>query len=426
MRYCTRCVYPDIAATPLTFDDAGVCSGCRVAAQREQIDWDERWVMFLELVETMRSDSNYDVVIPVSGGKDSYVQTHTAIQLGLKPLLVTYHGNNYLPEGEWNLSRMREVFDCDHIIVRPSVDTLVKMNRLGLRLQGDMNWHAHCGIFTVPIRVAVQHRVPFILWGEHGFMDLGGMYSHADFVEFTAKHRLEHALRGYDWYDFTNEGLERLGRPELQEGLTAKDLRWAMYPTDTEIDDVGLRGIYLGNYVNWDGNRNAELAMQHYGWRPAAQEFERTYRKISNLDDMHENGIHDYLKFVKFGYGRASDHACKDIRAGHMTRAQGIEMVRRYDSVKPRRDFERWLGYVDMSEQEFDSTCDRFRDPRVWRVAHGQWVKDTVWGAETAFGPVVESHLATTERSPSADEVVPLPESVYDGFGPREGKRVRG
>jgi N-acetyl sugar amidotransferase len=389
MRYCSRCVYPGVAATPLTFDEDGVCSGCRVAREAETVDWEERRKLLVELIDSYRSDSSYDVVIGVSGGKDSYFQTHIAVrELGLKPLLVTYHGNNYLPEGEWNLFRMREVFDCDHIVVRPSVDVLVRMNRIGFKLQGDMNWHAHCGIFTVPIQIAVRYRVPLILWGEHGFMNLGGMYSHNDFVEFTAKHRLEHSLRGYDWHDFTDEGLAQLGRPELSEGLTAKDLTWAQYPSDDEIDDVGVRGIYLGNYYPWDGNHNAQLAAELYGWREAQQPFERTYRRVSNLDDMHENGIHDYLKFVKFGYGRASDHACKDIRAGDMTRDEGVEMVRRYDHVKPRRDLERWLDYVGLTEDEFDVVCDGFRDPRVWRAEDGQWVKDTIWGEPEAFGPV--------------------------------------
>ena len=125
-----------------------------------------------------------------------------------------------------------------------------------------------------------------------------------------------------------------------------------------------------------------------YGWRKAQQPFERTYRMMSNLDDMHENGIHDYLKFVKLGYGRGSDHACKDIRGGLMTREQGIEMVRKYDHVKPRRDLERWLKYVNMSEEEFDRTCDTFRDPRVWRIENGEWVKDDIWNGSSAYGPV--------------------------------------
>jgi len=396
MQYCSKCVYPVVSATPLTLDADGVCSGCMVSGQRDTINWEERFGFLRELTDEYRTSSNYDIVIPVSGGKDSYYQTHVAVkELGLKPLLVTYHGNNYLPEGEYNLYRMREVFDCDHIIVRPSVDTLVKMNRVGFKLQGDMNWHGHCGIFTVPIQVAVRYKVPLMLWGEHGFMDLGGMYSYNDYVEFTAKHRLEHSLRGYDWQDFTDEGLDKLGRPELKEGLREKDLLWAKYPTDEEIDETGTRGIYLSNFVRWDANRHVELVMDLYGWKPAQQPFERTYRTMSNLDDMHENGIHDYLKFIKFGYGRATDHACKDVRAGLMSREEGIEMVRKYDHVKPRRDLERWLKYVDMTEDEFDYVCDTFRDRRVWRVEDGQWVKDNIWGEPSSYGPV---HLDPKER----------------------------
>lgn len=396
MRYCTKCVYPSVTATALTFDENGVCSGCRVHEQKKNIDWSQRMGWLRDLVSEYRSQNNYDILIPVSGGKDSYYQVHVAVhELGLKPLLVTYHGNNYLPEAEYNLQRMREVFDCDHIIVRPSTPVLIKMNRIGFRLQGDNNWHCHCGIFTTPIQIAVRYKVPLMMWGEQGFMDLGGMYSYNDFVEFTAKFRLEHSLRGYDWHDFTDGGLEKLGRAELREGLTSKDLLWAQYPSDEEIDAAGVRGIYLSNFVDWDANMHVKLVEERYGWRRAQQPFERTYRDFSNLDDMHENGIHDYLKFVKFGYGRASDHACKDIRAGLMSREEGIRMVQKYDHVKPRRDLERWLAYVGMTEAEFDRVCDGFRDRRVWRIEDGQWVKNTIWGADTAFGPV---HDQTASR----------------------------
>ena len=389
MKYCTRCVYPAMAASPLTFDGNGVCSGCRVSDQKAQIDWAERGRMLRDLLDEHRSKSGYDVVIPVSGGKDSYYQTHVAaVEFGLKALLVTYHGNNYLPEGEYNLNRMREIFDVDHFIARPSVRTLVKMNRIGFKLQGDMNWHNHCGIFSAPHQIAVKYRVPLMLWGEHGFLDLAGMYSLHDFVEFTYKHRVEHSLRGYDWWDFTDEGIERLGRPDLKEGLTEKDLTFYQYPSDAEIADVGVRGIYLGNYVDWDGNRNADISTRLYGWQQADRPFERTYRLVSNLDDMHENGIHDYLKFVKFGYGRASDHACKDIRSGLMSRDKGVAMVRKYDHVKPRRDLDRWLGYVGMTEDDFDRICDTFRDSRIWRIEDGQWVKDNIWGEPSTYGPV--------------------------------------
>ncbi|OGV42624.1 MAG: LPS biosynthesis protein [Lentisphaerae bacterium GWF2_57_35] len=389
MKYCTKCVYPGVAATPLTFDENGVCSGCRVAAQVTTLDWDKRLQMLKDLVKPYRSNSNYDIIIGVSGGKDSYFQTHVATKvLGLKPLLVTYHGNNYLPEGEYNLQRMREVFDCDHIIFRPSVDVLIKLNRIGFKLQGDMNLQNHCGIMTVPMQMAVRFKVPLVLWGEKGFMDLGGMYSYNDFVEYTAKGRKEHAMRGYDWYDFTDAGLEKLEHPELKEGLADKDLLWGQYPSDDEIDTVGVRGIHLSFYVRWDANAHVKLVKDLYDWQPVRKPFERTFRNFSNLDDMHENGIHDYLKFVKLGYGRGSDHSCKDIRGRYMTREEGVEMVRKYDHVKPRRDLERWLQYVSMTEDEFDAVCDTFRDPRVWWIKNSEWWKDNIWGEPSSYGPV--------------------------------------
>ena len=386
---------------PLSFNDEGVCTGCQVADQRSQIDWDTRLQQFHRIVGEYRCSNDYDILIPVSGGKDSYYQVHLATKvLGLKPLLVTYHANNFLEEGEYNLQRMREVFDCDHLILRPSETMLKKMNRLGFRLQGDMNWHSHCGIFTVPIQVAVRYNVPLILWGEHGYMDLAGMYSYDDFVEFTAKFRLEHAMRGYDWDDLTDEGLARLGRPEIGEGLEEKDLKWAQYPSDDELDEVGVRGIYTSNFVPWDSNRHVELVMKEYGWKPAAEPFERTYRRFSSLDDRHDVGVHDYLKFVKFGYGRASDHACHDVREGRISRAEGVEYVRKFDHVKPVKDLARWLDYAEITEEEFDHTCDLFRDPRVWDIREGQWYKENIWGGSSAYGEVclsseeVDSFLA--------------------------------
>jgi N-acetyl sugar amidotransferase len=373
MRYCTSCVYPSASAAPLTFDENGVCSGCRVARQKERIDWEERGEELRGIFEEYRSTngSNYDCIIPVSGGKDSHFQTFIVTQVyGLRPLLVTYHGNNYLPVGLRNLRNLRERFACDHIFFSPSVPVLQKLNRLCFRMMGDMNWHAHCGIFTYPVQIAVMHRIPLVVWGEHGFTDLAGMFSLNDRIEMTAKFRLEHAQRGYDWHDMIEDS----------EGLTEQDLLWAKYPTDEQLADVGVRGIYLGNFVNWEPNVQTEQMKMQWGFEESPEPFERTYRRMSNLDDMHENGAHDYLKFVKFGYGRATDHACKDIRAGLMTRDEGIEMVRKYDAVKPRKDLSRWLDYVGMSEDEFDEIADTFRDPRVWaKDERGEWIKDNIW-----------------------------------------------
>jgi N-acetyl sugar amidotransferase len=356
----------------MEFDDAGVCMGCRMSEVKAAIpksEWQRRRGLFREILDKYRSRDGrrHDVVIAVSGGKDSYFQTHVIKhEFGLNPLLVTYDGNNWTDVGWRNMVRMREVFGCDHVLVRPSVETLKKLNRLAFVIMGDMNWHAHVGITTAPVQVAVEKRIPLVIWGEHGYLDLSGQFSMYDFPEMSYRDRLEHFARGYEWNYF-------VGR----EGLTAQDMAIWKYPSDQSIYDLDLRGLYLGNYVYWEANDHGKMVVEKYGFEVSDVPFERTYRSMSNLDDMHENGVHDYLKYVKFGYGRCTDHACKDIRAGLMTREKGIELVRAMDPVKSR-DLQRWLSYVGMDEAEFDAIADTFRDPRVWRLEDGRWTRDSL------------------------------------------------
>lgn len=377
--YCSNCVYP-VNAVNLNLDENGVCTSCKTAETFEELSsdfWIERKAKFEKLINQYKKDNNpnYDCLIPVSGGKDSFYQAHViAKEYGLKPLLMTYHGNNYLPEGDRNRDLMRNVFDADHIVWGPSVEVLKKLNKITFKMMGDMNWQNHCGIQTAPINLAVKFDIPLIIWGETNW-DISGMYSPDDFVEFSARVRHEHDLRGYEWYDM------------MKHGLKEKDMIWAKYPSDEEILETGARGIYLGNFFKWDPNKQTELVMDKYNWEPAEKPFERTYRTMSNLDDRYENGIHDLMKFVKFGYGRASDHASKDIRTGYMSRDVGIEMVRKYDSVISS-DLYYWLDYVDMSEDEFWSIADSFRDPRVWWIEDGKWYKDNIWGASESYGNV--------------------------------------
>ena len=380
MNYCIKCVYP-FATVNLNVDDDGICSACKTSESFNELDrsfWEQREKKFKKLISRYLkdNDSNYDCLIPVSGGKDSFYQAHLmAKEYGLKPLLMTYHGNNFLPEGDSNRDLMRHSFDADHIVWGPSVDVLKKLNRVAFKMMGDMNWQNHCGIVTSPIQIAVKFKIPLIIWGETNW-DISGMYDPDDFVEFSARVRHEHDLRGYEWYDMIKH-----------EGLKEKDMMWAKYPSDEEIIDVGVRGLYIGNFFEWDPNRQTKLIQEKYGWKSAEKPFERTYRKMSNLDDRYENGIHDLMKFVKFGYGRGSDHASKDIRTGYMTREEGVEMVRKYDAVVSS-DLYHWLDYVDMTEDEFWSIADTFRDPRVWWIENNKWWKDNIWGEPSSYGSV--------------------------------------
>ncbi len=383
MQYCTKCVYP-ASTVNISFNDEGVCSSCETFREFDEIneiDWNIKLEKLSKIIRDSKSsdnDSNYDCLIPVSGGKDSYYQTYIITKkLGLKPLLMTYHGNNFLPEGDANRDLMRHKFDCDHIVWGPSINVLKKLNRICFKRMGDMNWQNHCGIFSAPIQVAVKFKIPIIIWGEVNW-DISGMFDPDDEVEFSARVRHEHDLRGYEWYDFLND---------KEDVLHEKDLLWAKYPSDKEILDVGVRGLYLGNFVKWDPNAHTQLMIDKFNWKPAMKPFERTYRLMSNLDDRYENGIHDLLKFIKFGYGRCSDHASKDIRTGYLSRKEAIKLVKKHDHVISS-DLYYWLEYVDMKEEEFWKIADTFREPSVWSIIKNEWVKDNVWGKKCSYGKV--------------------------------------
>ncbi|MCE2510437.1 MAG: N-acetyl sugar amidotransferase [Alphaproteobacteria bacterium] len=373
VRWCSRCLYPSVSAAPMEFDDEGICMGCRSAEKKVEIpagEWERRKELLIDILEKnrCRDGNRHDCIIAVSGGKDSHFQTHYIKNvLGFNPLLVTYYGNNFSPAGQRNLLRMKETFGVDHLIYQPSVELLKKLNRLGFTIMGDMNWHNHIGICTVPMKLAVQHKIPIVIWGEHGYSDLSGQFSMTDFVEWTYRTRLEHYCRGYEWNYVV--GLE---------GITKQDMWAYQYPTDQEIFDLGLRGIHLSNYVYWEANKHAKMVIDKYNFEVADEPFDRTYRTMSNLDDIHENGVHDYMKFIKLGYGRCTDHATKDVRAGVLSRGQAVDLVRKHDHVKPR-DLTRWLEYTGMSEDEFDAIADTFRNPRVWRRENDAWVKDNLW-----------------------------------------------
>ena len=371
MSWCKKCLYPISSAVALSMDGEGICSGCRIHEQKKSIDWDRRLELLIDEVEPYRRSSGYECVIGVSGGKDSYYQVHFVKEkLGLNPLLITYNGNNYLDAGWRNLERMKDVFNVDHYIMSPSTSLLVRLNRLGFKMMGDMNWHNHAGIATLPMQFAANLNIPLVFYGEHGWTDLGGMHSMHDFVEYTSRFRKDQQMRGFDWDNMICDE---------EEIISEKEMEVFKYPSDEQIMQVGLRGLFIGNFDPWDANAHMKLVTEKYDWKESPIPFERTYRRFSNLDDKYENGVHDYLKFIKFGYGRATDHACKDIRGGYMSRERGIEMVAKYDHVKPS-DLYEWLEYVDRDEEWFTKIANTFRSPRVWtKNIGGNWIKANLW-----------------------------------------------
>lgn len=369
LTYCRRCVMPD-TKPDLHLDEQGVCNACRSYEQRKEVDWDLRYKELLQTLERYRrrDGSTWDCIVPVSGGKDSTYQVVRMLQLGLNPLCVTSSTCDLTPLGRLNIENLKHL-GVDHIEVSPNPQVRAKLNRVGLMQVGDISWPEHVGIFTIPVRAAVQFNVPLIVWGENSQNEYGGPAAAADNNVLNRRWLEEFGgLLGMRVTDLVG-----------QEGIETKHLIQYTYPSDEELSRVGVTGLFLGHYLPWDGLSNALIA-QVNGFRTYDKVVEGSIVNYENLDN-HQTGIHDYFKFLKFGFGRGTDLACLHIRRGRLTRQDGLTAVRRLDGKFPweylGKPLESILRPLDLTVDEFIRVCDKFTNKKIFKTeAGGALLKD--------------------------------------------------
>lgn len=357
MKYCKRCLYPENHPLQIVFDDEGVCSGCRIHEEKDDLDWTPRLEELRKIVEPYKSQSRtiHDCIVPVSGAKDSYfIVDFVKNVLGLHPLLVTYNKHYNTQVGIRNLAYLRSLIGCDLMTMTVSPERVKKITRESIRQRGSMYWHCLAGQTAFPVQIAVKFKIPLIIWGAHQGVDQVGMYSHLDEVEMTRKYRKEHDLMGLEADDLLKNSTE----------LKAEDLAQFQYPHDKELEAVGVRGIYLNNYVRWDTKAQHEKMLDKYQYESYPQQ--RTFDFYNEADCFHYNGLHDYIKFLKWGYGKVTDHASREIRLKRLTREQGQELVSKYSKSTPQ-DVDLFLNWIEMDKNEFWSNINKFRDPRIWK-----------------------------------------------------------
>lgn len=364
MQFCTRCLYPSNHPLTITFDENGVCSGCRVHDEKfETINWKEKELEFEKILENYKGKEhpNYDCVIPVTGtGDDFYVVDLIKNKFKMNPLLVTYNTHFSTEVGIRNLTRLCTKLDCDHIHYTVGPDTVKALTRLTLKEMGHVYWHVLAGHLTFPVQVGTKLKIPLVIWGVHPWSDQVGMFSHLNAVEMTKKVRKEHSLKMLD--------AEQL--KDLDSTLSMKDLMAFMYPSDDQLEKYGVRGVYVSNYFKWDSQVQIESMIEKYGYETELQE--RTFNTYETIHCHVVAGVHDYLKVLKFGYGKATDHACRDIRLKRMTREEGLALAEKYDSKLPSNlsNFCEWLG---VTEQEFLEIAESHRNKNLWEEKDGVW-----------------------------------------------------
>lgn len=365
IRYCTSCLYPE-TKPDLSFDGRGVCSACLAYEKRVEVDWAARRKQFIELIERYRNPngSNYDCIVPVSGGKDSTYQVIRCLQHGLNPLCVTGTTDSLSDIGRRNIESLK-LLGVDYIEVTFNPVIRRRINKMALAQVGDISWPEHIAIFTTPVRLAVQMGIKLIVWGENPQNEYGGPAASQ-----------EGNILNRRWLEEFG-GLLGMRVTDLvgQVGIETKHLIPYAYPSDEDLQRVGVTGLFLGYFFPWDGLTNALIA-QAYGFESYPHLVEGSLASYENLDN-YQTGIHDYFKFLKFGFGRATDIANNHIRRGRLMRSDAVEMVRRHDGMYPHtclgRALKDILAEIDMSVEEFDKVCDRFTNKRLFiRDNHGK------------------------------------------------------
>lgn len=369
LTYCKHCVMPS-TKPDLHLDENGVCNACRSYEARKAVDWDIRKTELEGILQRYRraDGGNWDCIIPVSGGKDSTFQVVQVLRLGMNPLCVTASTCDLTDVGRRNIENIKRLgVDCMEMSPNPLVRG--RLNRIGLAQVGDISWPEHVGIFTIPVRAAVQFNIPLIIWGENSQNEYGGPAAAA-----------ENNVLDRRWLEEFG-GLLGLRVADLigHEGLTRKDLIPYFYPDDEELQRVGVTGLFLGHYLPWDGLSNALIA-QAYGFEVAPRTTLGSMVNYENLDN-YQTAIHEYFKFIKFGFGRATDHACLHIRRGRITRDIGLEVVRRLDGKFPweylGKSLDDTLRPLDMTVDEFIRVCDKFTNKKIFkRDVSGALLKD--------------------------------------------------
>ena len=364
IRYCKKCIIPETRPHTEIAQD-GICSGCKYFEQRKNIDWAKRKAELIKILNNYKSKNNYDCIIPSSGGKDSTYQTLKILELGLKPLVVTVSTDMLTPLGRKNIDNLKNK-GVDYIEFTPNPILRKKINKLTLETVGDLTWTEEVAVSSTVTRLSVKLGIPMIVWGENPENENGGPEENADFFE--------NLIQRHDdaWFEtFRTNGFKSSDILDIWkfDGVGEIDLQPYTFPSKEEIQKNKTIGIFLGHYIPWDGHENASFSIKH-GLTTYHKWVEGSIVNYENLDN-YQMRIHDYFKFLKYGYDRVSDWSSLAIRRGRMKREEAIELSRTVAGKYPEdylgKKLSEILDYIGITKNEFDKICNKFTNKKIFK-----------------------------------------------------------
>ena len=386
--FCKRCVMsnqrPSSAVvfkhtkgskkTTMNIDREGICDACRVAEQKELIDWKQREDELLRLLDKhRRKDGHYDCIVPGSGGKDSAFQAHVLkYKYGMHPLTITWPPILYTDYGYRNFRNWIEVGGFDNLTFNQNGRVMKLLTRLSIENLLHPFQTFILGQKNLAPKIALKFGIPLIFYGEN----------EAEYGNPIADNAT--SLRDKSYYSMKNIDEVYLGGASVRElvdkhQVDLADLMTFLPADHQELERSKIEVHYLGYYVRWTPQESYYYAVEHTGFQARPFRTQGTYSKYNSIDDKIDD-LHYYTTFIKFGIGRATYDASQEIRNHHLTREDGVALVKRFDGEFPDRYFPEIMAHLELKPERFMELCDQARSPHLWEKVNGTWkLRHAVW-----------------------------------------------
>jgi len=377
MFYCKRCVQPE-TKPDMFFSKEGICGACLWIETKEQINWAEREQELRDIALWAKSvgSSAYHCVVGVSGGKDSTVQAiYARDTLGLRPLLVSSEPYANTEIGRANIENLKQL-GFDVVSIRVNHKVMLKLQRQDffscLNPNRALEYPLHASAYII----ADKFDIPLVIHGDNPAQTVGT--SKASGLKLDGD-----ALNAWKMNTIKNDPLELY----CSDDITPDDL--FLFHVDVDrLRNKGLRGVWLSNYLKeWSGHRNADFARK-YGLRSREKNIDPfiagTYH-LSNCLDHPYIEVNQFLKYVKFGFGSATESAAYDIRHGFLSRPEAIAVVKLLDGYLSPFAVTDFCKLIYIPENIFWKHVDTFRGPMWRQLRDGKWHLDNpIWEQEEA------------------------------------------
>lgn len=359
----------------LHIDESGICDACRTAETKEKINWKNREEELLALLDKHRSkDGSYDCIVPGSGGKDSAFQSHVLkYKYGMNPLTITWPPILYTEYGYQNWKNWIDVGGFDNLSFTRNGRVMKLLTNLSIENLLHPFQTFILGQKNLGPKIAAKYGIPLIFYGEN----------EAEYGNPIADNTT--SLRDKSYFSFSHLDEIYLGGVSIKElkekyGIEKKDLMSFLPLESSELQNKQIEVHYLGYYLKWTPQEVYYYATEHTGFKARPFRTQGTYSKYNSIDDMIDD-LHYYTTYMKFGIGRATYDASQEIRNKHITRDEGVALVKKFDGEFPDRYFNTIMDYIEMKPERFHELCDKARSPHLWtKDAAGKWqLRKTVW-----------------------------------------------